>query len=292
MSASAWIKLRCDLDTDPRVLSIADMIAASSAPYVLSTSARDLLGVTPTVTRNALRDVTLAALFRVWRDANRHTTDGVFKHCTVDHLDTISHIPGFGRAMMHVGWVTEDAAANTVTLVNFLEMNSPAKGSITKNAERQARHRQKRNALRNVTNNVTPPVTDPVTETADIETETDTKRESTAATQASHELALQADAIAAMYPRADSPLDTRADILAVLQRGGTTAEEIRQGVAKCVQHIRQAPGGSGNRYVPSAREFFAQEQWRSPESFQGRWQGKGGKASAPVPLSTPAKSGF
>lgn len=174
MSNSAWIRFRCDLDTDPRVLSIADMIAASSAPYVLSTSARDLLGVTPTVTRNALRDVTLAALFRVWRDANRHTTDGVFKHCTVDHLDTISHIPGFGRAMMHVGWVTEDTAAKTVTLVNFLEMNSPAKGGGSTNAARQARHRQKRNALRNVTGDVTPPVTDPVTVTVDTETEPET----------------------------------------------------------------------------------------------------------------------
>lgn len=164
--ASSWIKLRVDLDTDPRVLTMADFISQSAGCYVLNPSASDLLGVTPTVTRNAMRDVTLAALFRVWRDANRHTSDGVFNHCTLEHLDTIAGIPSFGRAMAAIGWAVEDTAAHTVTLVNFLEMNTPAKEGRSSNAIRQQRYRQKKS---NADSNVTPPVTTPTDTEPDTE---------------------------------------------------------------------------------------------------------------------------
>ena len=167
--ASSWIKLRVDLDTDPRVLTMADLITPTSASYVLNPNARDLLGVTPTVTRNAMRDITLASLFRVWRDANRHTSDGVFHHCTLDHLDTIAQISGFGRAMAAIGWAVEDTAAKTVTLCNFLEMNTPAKEGRSSNAIRQKRYRDaRRNATKGVTHNVT--------ETPEPETEPDPKK--------------------------------------------------------------------------------------------------------------------
>lgn len=166
--ASSWIKLRIDLDTDPRVLTMADLISQSAGSYVLNPSARDLLGVTPTVTRNAMRDVTLASLFRVWRDANRHTSDGVFHHCSLDHLDTIAGITGFGRAMSHIGWAVEDTTEHTVTLVNFLEMNSPAKDGRSSAAIRQQRYRQRHsNAPRDVTA--------PVTKSVDSEAEPESK---------------------------------------------------------------------------------------------------------------------
>lgn len=166
--ASSWIKLRIDLDTDPRVLTMADLISQSAGSYVLNPAARDLLGVTPTVTRNAMRDVTLASLFRVWRDANRHTSDGVFHHCSLDHLDTIAGIPGFGRAMSHIGWAVEDTAEHTVTLVNFLEMNTPAKDGRSSAAIRQQRYRQRHsNAPRDVTA--------PITKNVDSEPEPESK---------------------------------------------------------------------------------------------------------------------
>jgi len=96
------------------------------------------------------------------------------------------------------------------------------------------------------------------------------ERESNA--QASErELALQADAIACAYPRQDSPSPVREIILDELRRG-TDPNEMREGVQRCAAFIRQAPGGSSNRYVPTARSFFSEEQWRSPESFEGRWQ--------------------
>lgn len=98
------------------------------------------------------------------------------------------------------------------------------------------------------------------------------KRESNAgASEPMNELALQADAIAAVYPRQDDPLSVRNTILDELQRG-TSAEEIRTGVQRCVAFIRSAPGGAGNRYVPKAATFFGEQQWRSPEAFEQRWQ--------------------
>jgi hypothetical protein len=170
--ASSWIKMRVDLDTDPRVITMADLLVQSAASYVLSPSARDLLGVSPTVTRDVMRDVTLAALYRIWRDANRHTCNGVFHHSTLAHLDLMAGVTGFGRAMAAVGWAIEDTNEHTVTLPNFMEMNSPQKGGGSSNADRQKRWRERRKAVtHNDKRNVTPPVTD----NTDIETETETE---------------------------------------------------------------------------------------------------------------------
>ena len=76
-----WIKLRDDLDSDPRVARMAAMLATTAVNYVLPAEVRDLFAtVTRAVTRNAMRDITLAGLTRVWSHACRHTTDGIFQH--------------------------------------------------------------------------------------------------------------------------------------------------------------------------------------------------------------------
>lgn len=98
------------------------------------------------------------------------------------------------------------------------------------------------------------------------------KRESNASAPEQHELALQADAIATTYPRQDDPVGVRALILDELRRGATDPITMREAVQKCAAHIRRAPGGSANRYVPTARTFFGDSQWRSPEAFEERWQ--------------------
>lgn len=145
-----WIKLRSDLDTDPRVFSMGEFLRTSAQPYILTAAARDLFGdVTNTVTRNAMRDVTVAALCRVWFAANRHTTDGIFKNATLDYLDTLAQVPGFGAAMAHVGYAIHDPATGTVTLPRFEEYNAPDKNgqrSKTAGALRMAKHRAKKAA--------------------------------------------------------------------------------------------------------------------------------------------------
>ena len=166
--SAPWIKVRENLESDPRVLTIASMIAATAAPYILAVNARDLLGVTPTVTSDVMRDVTVTALLRVWIAANRHTVDGVFHHTDITHLDHLSRIPGFGAAMVAVGYAENDPETRTVTLPNFGEYNAPAKaGKGSKQSERQRRYRENLKAKKEsqeqqkVTEEVTSPVTSP-----------------------------------------------------------------------------------------------------------------------------------
>lgn len=145
--ADPWIKVRENLHTDPRVLAIATHLstAHATAGYVLQATARDLLGVTPAVTRDVLRDVTVAGLLRVWISANRHTVDGTFHHSDITMLDTVSEIPGFGAAMVSVGYAIHDPETKTVTLPNFGEYNAPAKaGKGSKASERQRRYRERK----------------------------------------------------------------------------------------------------------------------------------------------------
>jgi hypothetical protein len=146
----SWIKIRADLESDPRVHRMAAHIAKSAPGYILTSQAKDLFGsVTDTVTRNALRDVTVMGLSRVWFAANDHTTDGVFRHADLSYLDDLAHIPGFGTAMESVGYAIHDPEAHTVTLPRFVEHNAPDKNgerSKTAAARRQQRLRDKKKA--------------------------------------------------------------------------------------------------------------------------------------------------
>lgn len=94
------------------------------------------------------------------------------------------------------------------------------------------------------------------------------ERESTSA-QASEQAHAARD-IAGLYPRQDAPAAVLEAILDDLA-SGEDPEAIRRQVAECAEHIRKAPGGSSNRYVPTARAFFTDRQWRSPEAFAARW---------------------
>lgn len=140
-----WIKLLDTLHEDPRVFRMGEILTKTAQTYILATTAKDLFGpVTDTITHQALRDITVAGLARVWRGANHHTTDGVFKHANLSYLDTLAQIPGFGKAMAEVGWAVYDAASNTTSLPNFDEHNAPAKNgerSKTSHAQRQVAYR-------------------------------------------------------------------------------------------------------------------------------------------------------
>lgn len=125
-----------------------------------------------------------------------------------------------------------------------------------------------------------PLTTDPVQE-----------RESSAGAPAS-ERAHAARDIAGLYPRQDAPLVVLECILSDLEHG-ETVETLRSQVMACAEHIAKAPGGSGNRFVPSAKAFFTERQWRSPEAFAGRWQTDGAGGAGPkVKLTTKPEGGW
>lgn len=101
----------------------------------------------------------------------------------------------------------------------------------------------------------------------------------------------QIEAIATAYCRQDAPVEVR-QCIADDMTAGDDYETIRRGVNACMEHIRAAPSGSANQYVPKALTFFRERQWRSPEAFAERWKPKTSSGTAPrqgerVVLTTP-----
>jgi hypothetical protein len=144
-----WIKIRDDIDTDPKVLRIAYMLAPNLGRYVFQEKAEDLLGVTPTLSCNALRDVTCNALRRVWSAVARHQCNGVIPDCDPELIDQLAGITGMYRAMATVGWVHYDAATRTLSFANWDEFNgrkarqSKDGAAAMTSAERVRRHRER-----------------------------------------------------------------------------------------------------------------------------------------------------
>jgi hypothetical protein len=144
-----WIKIRDDIDTDPKVLRIATLLAPHLGRYVFQEKAEDLLGVTPTLTCNALRDVACNALRRVWSAVARHACNGIITDCEPELIDQLAGIPGMFRAMAAVQWVHYDAATRTLTLTNWDEFNArrakPKDGQTPaqSSTERSRRYRER-----------------------------------------------------------------------------------------------------------------------------------------------------
>lgn len=152
-----WIKMRVDLYRDPKVCVIADLLldrGSELARYVNQNLQCDM-----TVTRNVMRNVTVGALVSVWgvlrHRGKRNGDDLVVNNCTVFVIDDLADIPGFGSAMVSVGWVVE--LENSIVLPRFFEEFNvdPAEESKKKNAERQRKYREKLKAESNANSNVT-----------------------------------------------------------------------------------------------------------------------------------------
>jgi len=156
--AGDWIKMRPALLTSPKVNGIARML--ESSPTVSAVLSTGYAGpMSEIVSRNVMRNVTVAALLIIWSAANEHTKDGVFINADLSDIDDMVGIPGFGEAMEYVGWAIFNEQDYVVTLPNFSEYNTCGKDrSAEKNAERQAKFREKQKlsaGKSNVTNNVT-----------------------------------------------------------------------------------------------------------------------------------------
>lgn len=115
--AGDWIKMRCNLQTDPRVLRMAD-----------------ILGVKPT-------DI-VGRLHAVWGWADSHSVDGNAMCVTFTALDGIAGEPaGFADAMQTVGWLDEHDGK--LTFPNFADHNGKTAKTRAQTARRVAEHKQK-----------------------------------------------------------------------------------------------------------------------------------------------------
>lgn len=156
--AGDWIRMRTELLTHPKYLSLCSRLIYDANPpgLLVYTCGADALeiGVMPPsnetvtvralrcVTEPALRDVTLCALLRVWCAVNSHGktagTDAIMSPMDLMDLDNIAGFEGFGDAMLAVGWVS-NGDGNSLVFPNFLEFNEPAclRHGGKSNAERQ-----------------------------------------------------------------------------------------------------------------------------------------------------------
>lgn len=160
--AGDWIKMRTSLLTNPRVNGMARMLENDKlVSEAMSTGYNGVMR--EIVTRNVMRHVTVSSLLVVWGAANEHTHDGIFNNADLSDIDDMTGIPGFGEAMVSVGWATYDAENQIVTLPNFNEYNtsgSERSATAKSGAERQKEYRERKSlqnsdVTRDVTNDVT-----------------------------------------------------------------------------------------------------------------------------------------
>lgn len=144
--AGDWIKMRPSLLTSPKVNGIARFLESDkSVSRALATGFNGVMS--EIVTRNVMRNVTVASLLVIWGAANEHTVDGVFHDADLNDLDDMVGIPRFGEAMQSVGWASYDEEHCTVTLPNFIEYNTTGKersATAKSGAERQKEYRDRK----------------------------------------------------------------------------------------------------------------------------------------------------
>lgn len=113
--AGDWIKMRSNLDGDPRVVRIAEDLNLHELHVV-------------------------GLLWKLWSWADQHTVDGNAPSVTASFLDRITYVSGFARSVEKVGWLD---LSGGVLLPHFDEHN----GQTAKNrALTQTRVKRFRNA--------------------------------------------------------------------------------------------------------------------------------------------------
>jgi hypothetical protein len=184
----AWIKLRDDIDTDPKVLRIARLIAKADGDqfFVARTGKTDLLGDRlDTISETVSRDVSVACLRRLWCNVATHGRVELLDPddtesstaCIGGDLETIGLItgmPSFGKALLKVGWVQFDKERELLFFPNFLEFNElrhlikgPSKNALKLRAWKAKQKAEKDEAerLRKLAENQSETVSETVSET-------------------------------------------------------------------------------------------------------------------------------
>lgn len=134
-----WTKMRNTLPSNPKVIGMAQALGSQRkllAPLTTGFGGAML----EIVTLDVVVSVVVCGLLRVWGTANEVARDGVLKGVTLEGLDAIAHVPGFGKAMAEVGWARESRRPIGVVLPNFAEFNVPVDQRA---ADRQKRYRDR-----------------------------------------------------------------------------------------------------------------------------------------------------
>lgn len=112
--AGDWIKMRANLDTHPKVVTLAS---------TLSTSELHVIGM----------------LWKVWAWADQHSLDGNAVSVTESFLDRMTSATGFAVALRKVGWL--DGRDGSLSFPRFAEHNGRTAKTREETNARVARHR-------------------------------------------------------------------------------------------------------------------------------------------------------
>lgn len=113
----AWIKMTTDLDSDPRVATIA---AALGLPVLH----------------------VIGCLWKLWATADTHTTDGRLLRTTPAAIDLMVAAPGFAHQLIQVDWLSVEDGGGCV-IPRFETHNGETAKRRAQAATRAARHRGK-----------------------------------------------------------------------------------------------------------------------------------------------------
>ena len=112
--AGDWIKMRTNLDTDPRVIEIAVGLDVPELHVV-------------------------GCLWKLWAWADQHTLDGNNICVTRVTLDRFTGLPGFAEMLRKVGWLAGRDGA--LTFPRFAEHNGQTAKKRAETTERVRKHR-------------------------------------------------------------------------------------------------------------------------------------------------------
>jgi hypothetical protein len=116
MSESSWIKMRCNLATDPAVVEIAAAVGV------------DEFGV-------------VGRLHTVWSWLDQHSVDGTNVRITSAFLDRLTACPGFADAMRTVSWLSGRDGA--LEFPGYCKHNGPTAKSRATETRRKADQRER-----------------------------------------------------------------------------------------------------------------------------------------------------
>lgn len=155
--ADEWVSMRVTLPNDPKVISMADFLAARPdfqksifGPFGVDCQQTAY----ERIARNVVVALCVTGLMRVWGMANeRGQEDGndyFLDHADLNTLDEMAGLPAFGEAMSRVRWVRQETRGDVsrVRFPNFLDYNTARTDRIDREERKRERNRERQKRWR------------------------------------------------------------------------------------------------------------------------------------------------
>jgi len=112
--AGEWIKVRTNLWDDPRIGQLCEITDQGEAAVI-------------------------GGLYWLWATADEHSSDGLLSGMTTRTIDRKTGVPGLGKALVTIGWLSE--SDDGVTVERFDEHNGASAKQRAQTAKRVSTHK-------------------------------------------------------------------------------------------------------------------------------------------------------